>query len=111
MAQDGILPERFARLNEKQIPVNAILLVLLVSLPIPFLGRTAIGWIVDATTFGATIIYGFASVAVFKASGQEGVRKNRIISGICLFILVAFAVYLVFPSFSRTIRSQRKPMC
>ena len=99
VAQDGILPERFARLNEKQIPVNAILLVLLVSLPIPFLGRTAIGWIVDATTFGATIIYGFASVAVFKASGQEGVRKNRIISGICLFTLVAFAVYLVFPSF------------
>ena len=99
VAQDGILPERFARLNEKQIPVNAILLVLLVSLPIPFLGRTAIGWIVDATTFGAIIIYGFASVAVFKASGQEGVRRNRIISGICLFILVAFAVYLVFPSF------------
>ena len=99
VALDGILPERFAHLNEKEIPANAILLVLLVSLPIPFLGRTAIGWIVDATTFGATIIYGFVSVAVFKASGQEGVRRNRIISGICLFILVAFAVYLIFPSF------------
>ena len=98
VAQDSILPERFAELNEKQIPVNTILLVLLVSLPIPFLGRTAIGWIVDATTFGATIIYGFVSVAVFKASGQEGIRKNRIISGICLFILVAFAIFLLFPS-------------
>ena len=40
VAQDSILPERFAELNEKQIPVNTILLVLLVSLPIPFLGRT-----------------------------------------------------------------------
>ena len=98
VAQDSILPERFAELNKKQIPVNAILLVLIVSLPIPFLGRTAIGWIVDATTFGATIIYGFVSVAVFKASGQEGVKKNRVISGICLFILVAFAVFLLFPS-------------
>ncbi len=98
VAQDGILPERFARINDRQIPVDAILLVLIVSLPIPFLGRTAIGWIVDATTFGATIIYGFASVAVFKASGQEGVRKNRILSGICLVILVAFAIYLLFPS-------------
>ena len=97
-ALDGILPVRFARLNDKQIPVNAILLVLLVSLPIPFLGRTAIGWIVDATTFGATIIYGFVSVAVFKVSGQEGVKKNRLISGICLFILVAFAIFLLFPS-------------
>ena len=99
VASDGILPERFADLNRKQIPVNAILLVLIVSLPIPFLGRTAIGWIVDATTFGATMIYGFASIAVFKASGQEGARRNRLISGICLFILVAFAVFLLFPSF------------
>ena len=99
VAQDGILPARFSALNHKEIPVNAILLVLLVSLPIPFLGRTAIGWIVDATTFGATIIYGFVSVAVFKASRQEeGCRKNRVISGICLFILIAFAVFLLFPS-------------
>ena len=99
VAQDGILPRRIAALNDKQIPVNAILLVLIVSLPIPFLGRTAIGWIVDATTFGATMIYGFVSVAVFKASGQEGVKRNRIISGFCLLILVAFAVFLLFPSF------------
>ncbi|MBR2256135.1 MAG: amino acid permease, partial [Blautia sp.] len=99
VAQDGILPRRFAVLSDKQIPVNAILLVLIASLPIPFLGRTAIGWIVDATTFGATMIYGFVSVAVFKASGQEGVKKNRIISGFCLFIFVAFAVFLLFPSF------------
>ena len=98
-AQDGILPERYGRLDNKEIPVNAIILVLLVSLPIPFLGRTAIGWIVDATTFGATIIYGFVSIAVFKASGREGVKRNRIISGICLFILVAFAIFLIFPSF------------
>jgi len=98
VAQDGILPGRFARLNNKQIPVNSILLVLLVSLPIPFLGRTAIGWIVDTTTIGATIIYGFASIAVFKVSGQEGRKRNRVISVICLLILVAFAVFLLFPS-------------
>ncbi len=97
-AQDGILPGHFAVLNDKQIPVNAILLVLIVSLPIPFLGRTAIGWIVDATTIGATIIYGFVSVAVFKVSGQEGQKKDRVISGVCLIILAAFAVFLLFPS-------------
>ena len=99
VALDGILPRRFSVLNQKQVPANAILLVLLVSLPIPFLGRTAVGWIVDATTFGATMIYGFASVAVFKASGQEKAKKNRLISGFCLVILLAFAVFLLFPSF------------
>ena len=97
VAQDGILPERFTELSEKQIPVKAILLVLLVSLPIPFLGRTTIGWIVDTTTIGATIIYGFISVAVFKVSGKEGVKRNHFISGICLFILVAFMIFLLFP--------------
>ena len=98
VAQDGILPVRFSRLSEKQIPVDTILLVLLISLPIPFLGRTAIGWIVDTTTIGATIIYGFASVAVFKASGQEGAKKNRVISVVCLVILFAFLIFLLFPS-------------
>ena len=98
VAQDGILSGKFARLNSKQIPVNAILLVLAVSIPIPFLGRTAIGWIVDTTTIGATILYGFASAAVFKASGQDGKKKNRLISGFCLVILVIFMAYLLFPA-------------
>ena len=97
VAQDGILPERFARLGDKQIPVNTIILVALVSLPIPFLGRTTIGWIVDTTTIGATILYGFASVAVFKVSRQERCKGNIAISGVCLFILVAFLVFLLFP--------------
>lgn len=97
VAQNGILSEKFAKLNEKQIPVNTILLVLLVSLPMPFLGRTTIGWIVDTTTIGATILYGFASVAVFKASGQEGCKKDRVISGISVLIFAVFMVFLLFP--------------
>ena len=101
MAQDGILPEQYAQLNDKQVPANAILLAVLLSLPIPFLGRTAIGWIVDTTTIGAVILYGFVSVAVFKVSGQEGCKRNRIISGICLFILVAFLLFLLFDTVSQ----------
>ena len=98
MAQDGILPARFTRLSDKQIPVNAIALVLLISLPLPFVGRTAIGWIVDTTTIGATILYGFASAAVFKAAKQEGSKKDRLLGGVCLIILLVFLVFLLFPS-------------
>ena len=97
VAQDGILPERYARLSKKQIPVNTILLVFLISLPIPFLGRTAIGWIVDTTTIGATILYGFASLAVFKVSGKEGKKKDRVISAVCIGILLVFMVFLLLP--------------
>ena len=99
VAQDGILPERYAKLSDKQIPANTILLILLISLPIPFLGRTPIGWIVDTTTIGATILYGFASAAVFKASKQEGRKRDRLLSGICIVILLVFLVFLLFPSF------------
>ena len=97
VAQDSVLPSHFSKLNGKQIPVNTILLVVLLSLPIPFLGRTPIGWIVDTTTIGATIIYGFASAAVFKAARKEGCKKNIFISGICIFILIAFMIFLLFP--------------
>ena len=97
VAQDGILPERFAKLDKNQIPVNTILLVLAVSLPIPFLGRTTIGWIVDTTTIGATILYGFASAAVFKASKQEGCKRDHFISSICVVILFIFIALLLFP--------------
>ncbi|MEE0025992.1 MAG: amino acid permease, partial [Atopobiaceae bacterium] len=104
VAQDGVLPERFARLNDKQIPVNAIILAVLVSMPLPFLGRTTIGWVVDTTTIGATIIYGFSTVAVFKVAGQElaagnrSVLKNRLISGICIPILFTFLAILLMPN-------------
>ena len=98
MALDGIiLSGRYAKLNKKQVPVNAILLVLLVSLPIPFIGRTAIGWIVDTTTIGATIIYGFVTVAVFKIARREKCRIERITSAICLGIMVVFMAVLLLP--------------
>lgn len=98
VAQDGILPERFAHLNDKQIPVNTIILIVLVSLPAPFLGRTTIGWVVDTTTIGATIIYGFASFAVFKVARKEKITHETIISGICLLILLAFLAFLLLPA-------------
>ncbi len=96
-SQDGILSERCGRLNRKQVPANAILLTVLVSLPIPFLGRTAIGWIVDTTTIGATIIYAFASAAVFKSAKEECSKRNRLLSGISLCVLAVFLVFLLFP--------------
>ena len=91
---DGILPWRFSKLNDRQIPSRAILLVVLFSIPVPFLGRTAVGWIVDVTTIGATIIYGFISAAVFKVARSEKDKLNTIISSVCLAILLAFLVLL-----------------
>lgn len=108
VSKDGIFSERYSRLNSKGIPANAIQLAVTVSLPIPFVGRTAIGWIVDTTTIGATLLYGLVAFCVFKVSQREGVKRHRIMSILCLIILAAFLVFLLFPEFfsDQTIESE-----
>lgn len=63
MAEEGMLPSWFGELSEDKNPKNAFAFLVGISLLIPFLGRTAIGWIVDINTIGATIAYGYTSVA------------------------------------------------
>jgi amino acid transporter len=50
MAEDGIAPRKLAETSRGGIPRNAILVIMAVSVIIPFFGRTATSWIVDVTT-------------------------------------------------------------
>ena len=97
-ARDGILPERFAGINEKHIPANAMLLVAAVSCVIPFIGRTAIGWIVDVTTLGATMLYGFVSAAALKTAQKQKDRRVTVTGFIGFVVMLVFGVYLLYPS-------------
>ncbi|MBO4453339.1 MAG: amino acid permease, partial [Clostridia bacterium] len=108
LAQDGILPSRFAKLNKKSIPARAMILVFAISAVIPFLGRTAIGWIVDVTTVGSTLVYGFAAAAVYKTAKKEGDKKFRIIGAAGFVIMLALGVYLLMPDIlsRETIRTE-----
>ena len=98
VSRDGILSSRYSRLSGRNIPVNAMWLVVLFSLPIPFIGRTAIGWIVDITTIGATLLYGFVSAAAYKIARKEGVRWEAVTGLAGFLIMLVFAVYLLFPN-------------
>ncbi len=98
VAQDEILPKRFAELNRHEIPGRAMLLVAGLSLGIPFVGRTAIGWIVDVTTIGATLLYGFVSAAAFKTARQRGDKRETLAGGFGLLVMLVFGVYLLFPN-------------
>ena len=99
MANDDMLPKWFGKCSQDGNPVNSILFVMCMSLPIPFLGRTVIGWPIDLSNLGAAIAYGYTSAAVLmllkkeknggrpleKASGFFGL----VMSGIfCLLTLV-----------------------
>ena len=71
MAEDDTLPEWLGRYSDDGTPVNAIFTVICISLPIPFLGRTVIGWPVDLANFGAAIAYGYTSAAVLALAGRN----------------------------------------
>ncbi|MBQ7562708.1 MAG: amino acid permease [Lachnospiraceae bacterium] len=92
MAEEGILPEWFCAENEEGSPKNAFRFLTLISLFIPLLGRTAIGWIVDVTTVGATVAYGYSSMAAYLSAKKEGNRKVRFtgLFGFCMALVFFF---------------------
>ncbi len=98
LARDRILPERFARLNRHSVPGNAIWLIAATSVVFPFIGRTAIGWIVDVTTFGATLIYGLVSGTVVKRASERR-DKGAYTAGILgVILMIANLLYLLIPN-------------
>ena len=91
MSKEKVLPEWFGRLDpEYKTPKNAILFVLAIALVAPFFGRTALGWIVDMSSIGAAIGYGYTSLAAFKYAKKE---KN---TGIMLTGVVGTIMALIF---------------
>lgn len=95
MAGKGMLPAWFGKKNEKGTPGNALLFLMFISLFIPFLGRTAIGWIVDVTTVGATIAYGYTSAAAFISAGQKGDKRTQACGVLGFIISVVFFLYFM----------------
>ncbi len=98
LGRDKVLPGKFGELNEDGEPARAIMLIACVSAVIPFAGRTAVGWIVDVTTIGATLIYGFVSAAAAKTARLRKDRKERLTGLIGLILMVAFGCYILLPN-------------
>lgn len=98
MSLDGVLPKMFGKLHPTaKTPVNAILFIMLVSMIAPFFGRTALGWIVDMSSIGAAIGYGYTSLAAVKFAMKDG-SKFISFTGILGFIFsICFAVLLLVP--------------
>lgn len=98
MSKEKVLPAFFGKLHPKyKTPYLSILFVMAISIIAPFMGRTALGWIVDMSSLGAAIGYGFTSAAAAKFAIKD---KNRVISitGILGTILaLIFAFLLIVP--------------
>lgn len=98
MAEDGMLPKWFAYVGKGNSPSHAILFLMLLSLIIPFFGRTAISWIVDVTTLGATLVYGYVSFSTAKVARKEGDRLFMVTGIAGLMISIAFGLYFLVPA-------------
>lgn len=96
MAKENILPEGLGRLTKRGTPKNAILFLLAVSIVIPFLGRTAIGWVVDVITVGTTIAYGYTSAAAYRRAKRCSNKKMMIfgIAGVVISVIIALLLLI-----------------
>lgn len=73
MSKDHVLPDWFGRLHPRyKTPMNAILFIMIISLCCPWFGRTVLNWVVDMSSIGAAIGYGFTSAATFVQ-----LRRNK----------------------------------
>ena len=97
LSGDGLFPKWLGK-KKNFVPGNAILSILVISAIFPFLGRTAISWIVDVTTVGATIAYAMTSASAWKSARQEKNRKYAIFGLIGLVISILFAIEFLIPN-------------
>ena len=64
MAESKMIPGRFSILHStKKTPVNALLLIGILSLAAPFFGRTMLVWISDAASFACCLAYCMVSMS------------------------------------------------
>ena len=97
MSADEMLPKQIGKLNKKGIPSRALWSVAIISMIIPFFGRTAIGWIVDVTTIGATIVYAYVSICAVVVGKREKKFSTLLFGAIGTVIAVTFAVFYLLP--------------
>ena len=98
LSQDNMCPEWIGERDERDVPRRAILAIMTISMILPFFGRTAISWIVDVTTVGATIAYAFASAVALKTA-REMQNRTVIITGILgLIFSLIFAFEFLVPN-------------
>ena len=98
MAEAKLLPERFAKVNEHGIPVNASLLVLVLSIPMPFLGRTAVGWNADVSTLSVAIVYAYISICAFRTAKGNEHKKVRACGLVGIIMSATVFFFLLVPN-------------
>ena len=91
MAEDRILSEKF------QNTTYSILFIMVISIVIAFLGRNALVWFVELTSFGAVVGFGYTCASAWKLARAENNRKVVACSVFGTVLTGAFAVVHLIP--------------
>ena len=97
MAQDHVIPFRFMTLDSNGSPANAYFLVGAVSSLMIFVGQTAIAYIVDVTTIGAALVYGFVSACALRQARMQEDKVEIYTGAAGLIIMIFFGLYNLIP--------------
>ena len=98
MSKDDLIAGWFGKLDRNSVPSNAIWCIFAVSFVLPFFGRTAISWIVDVTTVGATIAFAITSAAAFKTARQDKRGLSAAVGFLGIVISLIFALEFLIPN-------------
>ena len=98
LSEDGLISGWIGELDTNHVPWHAILCIMGISVLLPFFGRTAISWIVDVTTVGATIAYTFTSACAWKLARQEKEKQVEATGMAGLILAVLFALIFLVPN-------------
>ena len=100
MARENLLPKRFSFLNAFNVPGNAIVFVMLLSLAASIVGQVIIGWLREVTTISAAVVYGYVSAGTFLTA-RSARQGGYMLSGAAgVFISLAFLAMLAVQNFS-----------
>ncbi|MBQ3811222.1 MAG: amino acid permease, partial [Kiritimatiellae bacterium] len=102
MAAEGVFPAALAATGPDGAPRRAVLAIAGVSLFVPLLGRTAIGFIVDVTTVGAAIAYVYVSAAALRTARSlppgPARRRDEIAGSLGAALSLAIAALFLLPN-------------
>ncbi|MBQ9262919.1 MAG: amino acid permease [Clostridia bacterium] len=91
MAEDKILSDKFSKTT------YSILFIMVISIVIAFLGRNALNWFVDLTSFGAVVGFAYTSASAWKLARKENNKTIMATSAAGTIITVAFAIVHLIP--------------
>ena len=94
MADDNILNTFFSK------PKFCYFFIIAISVVVSFMGRNALAWIVDLSSFGAVVAFGYASAAVLKTAKRDEDKKFVRLGRLGLVISAVFAFTQLMPRIS-----------